>query len=40
MVKIKLLKSEKDAYHKQMLMNSKNDAFGYTYRTRFSGCLY
>ncbi len=32
MVKIKLLKSEKDAYHKQMLMNSKNDAFVYTYR--------
>ncbi len=31
MVKIKLLKSEKDGYHKQMLIHSKNDAFVYTY---------
>ncbi len=34
MVKIKLLKSEKDGYHKQMLVNSKNDAFVYTYKDR------
>ncbi len=31
MVKIKLLKSEKDGYHKQMLIHSKDDAFVYTY---------
>ncbi len=31
MVKIKLLKSEQDGYHKQMLMNHSNDSFIYTY---------
>ena len=31
MVKIKLLKSEQDGYHKQMLMNHSNDSFIYVY---------